>query len=111
MAPTGILKPDTSPRDGIFNPNNDPIAHSGVGGSDLPEDLEKVEKLIEAHTTPIYLAFVEHPQLRGFIREFMGWKRDVMVQRTLLRFGNLALHCSCFCITYCPIEDTMFQMA
>ncbi|OCL12092.1 hypothetical protein AOQ84DRAFT_285928 [Glonium stellatum] len=85
MAETGILKPGTSPREGIFNPENDPIAHSGVGGTDLPEDQKKVEKLTSAHTTQIYLAFLEHPQLRGFIREFMGWKKDVMVQRTMLR--------------------------
>ncbi|OCK80634.1 hypothetical protein K432DRAFT_297285 [Lepidopterella palustris CBS 459.81] len=85
MSETGILKPDTSPRDGIFNPENDPIAHSGVGGTDLPEDKKKVEKLTSAHTTPIYLAFLQHPQLRCFIREFMGWKKDVMVQRTMLR--------------------------
>ncbi|KAF2496228.1 hypothetical protein BU16DRAFT_581617 [Lophium mytilinum] len=85
IAHTGILAPNTSPRDGIFNPTNDPIAHSGVGGRDLPDDVAKVAALTSAHTTPIYLAFLEHPHLRGFICDFMGWKKDVMVHRTMLR--------------------------
>lgn len=85
MSPTGILKPNTSPRDGIFNPANDPIAHSGVGGTDLPEDLFKVQKLTEAHALPVYQAFLAHPALRAFIREFMGWKKETMVMRNLLR--------------------------
>ncbi|KAM0699772.1 hypothetical protein Q7P36_000775 [Cladosporium allicinum] len=85
MAPTGILKPGTSPRDGIFNEGEDPVVHNGVGGRDLPEDLERVRKLVEVHKNPFYLAFLEHPQLRAFVREFMGWKKDVLVKRTLLR--------------------------
>ena len=86
LAPTGILKPGTSPRDGIFNQGEDPIAHNGVGGTDLPEDKARVQKLEEAHTMPFYLAFLEHPKLRHFIREFMGWKNDVLITRTMLRY-------------------------
>lgn len=85
MAPTGILKPGTSPREGIFDSREDPIAHNGVGGRDLPEDIERVNKLVEVHKHPFYLAFLEHPQLRQFVREFMGWKNDVLVKRTMLR--------------------------
>lgn len=85
MSTTGILKPGTSPRDGIFNADADPIAHNGVGGTDLPEDIRKVNKLTEAHTLPVYQAFLEHPNLRGFVREFMGWEKDVLLMRTLLR--------------------------
>jgi len=85
LAPTGILKPGTSPREGIFNDGEDPIAHNGVGGTDLPEDKARVQKLEEAHTMPFYLAFLEHPKLRQFIREFMGWKNDVLITRTMLR--------------------------
>lgn len=85
LAPTGILKPGTTPREGIFNPDADPVAHHGNGGTDLPEDVEKVNKLISAHTHPLYLAFLEHPKLRQFVREFMGWEKDVLIKRTLLR--------------------------
>ena len=85
LAPNGILKPGTNPRDGIFNEGEDPVAHNGVGGTDLPEDKARVQKLEEAHTMPVYLAFLEHPKLRQFIREFMGWKNDVLITRTMLR--------------------------
>ncbi|PIA91751.1 hypothetical protein CB0940_09717 [Cercospora beticola] len=85
MQPTGILKPGTSPREGIFDNTQDPIAQHGVGGRDLPEDRLKVDKLVSAHTHPIYKAFLEHPKLRQFVRDFMGWKKDVLVTRTLLR--------------------------
>lgn len=85
MSSTGILKPGTSPRDGIFNDELDPLDHHGVGGRDLPEEQRKVDLLVAAHTTPAYLTFLEHPELRRFIREFMGWQKEVMVKRTLLR--------------------------
>lgn len=85
LAPTGILKPGTSPREGIFNEREDPIAHNGVGGRDLPEARERVEKLVEAHTMDSYLNFLEHEGLRGFVREFMGWEKDVLIKRTMLR--------------------------
>jgi phytanoyl-CoA hydroxylase len=38
-----------------------------------------------AHVTPAYLQFLEHPALRQFIRDFMRWKKDVLVTRTILR--------------------------
>lgn len=85
MSPTGILAPGTSPREGIFNPSADPVAHHGNGGTDLPSDVEKVNRLISAHTHPLYLAFLQHPHLRQFVRTFMGWERDVLIKRTLLR--------------------------
>ena len=85
MAPTGILRPGTSPRDGIFDEREDPIAHNGVGGRDLPEAAEGVKKLTEAHSHPFYLAFLEHPKLRQFVRDFMQWEKDVLVKRTMLR--------------------------
>ena len=91
LTPTGILKPGTSPRDGIFNEGEDPVAHNGVGGTDLPEDIMRVQKLTEAHTMPFYLRFLEHEKLREFIRTFMGWQNDVLIKRTMLRYGR---HCS-----------------
>lgn len=86
LSETGILKPGSNPRDGIFNDTEDPIAHNGVGGANLPEEKFRQEKLISAHTTPIYQAFLEHPKLRAFVREFMDWEKDVLVNRTMLRF-------------------------
>jgi len=68
---TGILRPGTSPRDGIFNPVNDPLAHQGIGGT--PE-AQVLSMLDEVHQTPTYRAFTAHPAFRSFIRKFMGWK-------------------------------------
>lgn len=85
LAPTGILKPGTSARDGIFDDTADPIAHNGVGGRDLPEDIERQNKLASMHKHPFYHAFLEHPKLRTFVQDFMEWKKDVLVKRTLIR--------------------------
>ncbi|KAI9664982.1 MAG: hypothetical protein M1821_006430 [Bathelium mastoideum] len=85
MSPTGILQADTSPRDGIFNKELDPLSHNGVGPEDLPPEQQQVDLLIAAHVIPAYQKFVEHPDLRQFIRTFMNWQKEVMVLRTLLR--------------------------
>ncbi|KAL8832907.1 MAG: hypothetical protein Q9170_004668, partial [Blastenia crenularia] len=79
---TGMLRPTTSPRDGIFNPSSDPNAHEGIGG--LPEETTK-QLLNAAHADPIYRAFLAHPSLRSFIRHFSGWKQEVIVDRAMLR--------------------------
>ncbi|KAK3626082.1 hypothetical protein LTR22_023298 [Elasticomyces elasticus] len=85
LTPTGILKPGTSPRDGIFATTEDPIVHNGVGGSDLPEDAKRQRLLESAHELDVYLAFLKHPEFRAFIRRFMDWDKDVILKRTLLR--------------------------
>lgn len=82
---TNMLKPGTSPRDAIFNDDEEPKAHHGVGSAELPEDQEKVNILASAHVQPEYLEFLHHPCLRRFIREFMGWEKEVMLKRSILR--------------------------
>lgn len=89
LEPTGILKPGTSPRDGIFNEDADPVVHNGVGGANLPESMDRVTKLVEAHTMPFYLAFLEHPHLRSFVRSFMQWgagQTDIAAAQRTSRF-------------------------
>lgn len=85
MSSSGLLKPGTSPRDGIFNSALDPLAHHGVGGTNLPDSNSQVALLESAHSTPAYLTFLQHRSLRAFIRRFTGWKQEVMTARTLLR--------------------------
>lgn len=77
-----MLLPQTSPRDGIFDPSNDPLVHQGLGGTPEAQSLELLDV---AHATPTYRKFLAHPSLRTFIREFMGWKQEVLVKRALLR--------------------------
>lgn len=50
MSPSGLLHPDTSPRDGIFNSSLDPLEHQGLGGD--PERSSR-ELLDAAHATPV----------------------------------------------------------
>ncbi|CAD6588646.1 MAG: hypothetical protein ASARMPRED_003676 [Alectoria sarmentosa] len=82
LSPTGILLPSTSPRDGIFDPTNDPLLHQGLGGA--PEQAS-LELLNRAHATPTYRDFLTHPALRGFVRDFMNWSKEVLVDRAMLR--------------------------
>ena len=82
---THILEPDTSPRDGIFNHAEDPHTHGGVGRPDLPAEQLKITRLVTAHTKPEYLQFLSHPALRSFIRDFTGWKEEVIFKRAMLR--------------------------
>ena len=77
-----MLRPDTSPRNGIFNPSSDPDIHQGIGG--LPEETTK-QLLNAAHADPVYRTFLAHPSLRSFIRHFTGWKQEVIVDRAMLR--------------------------
>lgn len=79
---TGILLPSTSPRDGIFNPASDPLAHQGIGG--IPEQ-QTLELLDKAHATPTYRHFLTHPALRTLVRDFMRWSKEVLVDRAMLR--------------------------
>lgn len=73
---TGMLKPGTSLRDGVANPAN---------ANDAAFKKTEEEILVQAHVSSEYLIFLNHPALRSFIRDFMGWKTELMVKRTLLR--------------------------
>ena len=33
----------------------------------------------------MYLKFLEHSDLRGFVRDIMGWDKEVLLKRTMLR--------------------------
>lgn len=69
--------------DGIFNPSEPASAHLGIGGGDT--EGEDLIRLRGAHTTPQYLTFLRHPQLRQMVRDLMGWEEEVLLQRTMLR--------------------------
>ncbi|KAL4889688.1 hypothetical protein BDV59DRAFT_210112 [Aspergillus ambiguus] len=84
-ADTSLLAPNTSPREGIFNPSSQADLHKGIGGQGLPADPKEANILIEAHKDPQYRAFVEHPVLTKFIRDLMSWKEHVILDRTMLR--------------------------
>ena len=80
--PAGILDPSTSPRDGIFDPTQDPMTHQGIGGW---PDVPAFELLERVHASDSYLRFLEHPDLRAFVRKLMGWEKEFLLPRAMLR--------------------------
>ena len=82
LSPTGILLPQTSPRDGIFDPANDPLAHQGLGGTPEQQSLEILDV---AHASGFYRNFLEHPALRSMVRTLTGWQKETLIKRALLR--------------------------
>jgi phytanoyl-CoA hydroxylase len=82
IAPTGLLAPDTSPRDGIFNTELDPNVHQGLGAT--PQD-SAMQTLDEIHASKEYQDFITHPDLCHWVRQLMGWEKEVVLKRGLLR--------------------------
>lgn len=97
-----MLLPSSSPRDGIFDPAKDPLAFQGLGGDPGQQTCELLDK---AHTDPTYRKFLAHPALREFIRDLMGWEKEVLIERALLRHNCPGSHSS-------PVHyDQMFLRA
>ena len=58
------------------------MAFQGIGGTPVDE----ISRLLDSiHADSGYRRFLEHPALRSFVREFMGWKEEVLVERAMLR--------------------------
>jgi len=79
------VKPRSLHEDGIFNDNDDPSIHQGIGAGDLPAKEIEVQKMVESHATAEYLHFLKHPELRCFVRQLMGWDHELLLRRTMLR--------------------------
>lgn len=104
LAPSGVLKPNTLPVQGIFDPDKDAahfpgIGAGAVGGNGKPGEAtaEKfVELALQAHYADWYKeTFCKHPVLKDFIARMTGWgESTVAVRRSLLRNntpGNKAI--------------------
>ena len=82
---TGILQHGSDPEAGIFNPDQLASQHGGIGAGELPPTDLQVQTMIESHRRPTYLEFLDHPELRQFVRQITGWDKEVMLKRTMLR--------------------------
>lgn len=82
ISPSGLLSPDTGPREGIFNSRLDPTAHQGLGAT--PQD-SVMQNLDEIHASKEYQNFLHHPDLRDWVRRLTGWQREAVLKRGLLR--------------------------
>ena len=82
ISSTGLLAPDSSPRDGIFDSTLDPAKHQGLGA--MPEESAQ-KTLDEIHGSKEYQDFIVHPDLRDWVRRIMGWEKETAMKRGLLR--------------------------
>ncbi|KIY01811.1 uncharacterized protein Z520_01949 [Fonsecaea multimorphosa CBS 102226] len=96
MRSTGLIAPGSDPRDGLFDFSSSPEEFNSIGAPSYP-DRTKLQAMAAAHCTPEYLDFLQNPQMREFVRQFMGWGKEVLLARTLLRHCvphgiSLAIH-------------------
>lgn len=107
LAPSGVLKPGTSPVEGIFDITQDKLDFPGIGAGFAdangrptgphPEVASKfVSMALQAHTEPWYKeVFCKHDALRHYVSRLTGWGDDTRaIRRTLLRNntpGNKAI--------------------
>ncbi|KAM0549080.1 hypothetical protein ACHAPJ_009655 [Fusarium lateritium] len=100
LSPTGLLKPGTSPVEGIFNPDKEAADFPGFGtgrrgtGGDASEQF--MDLALKAHGEPWYKdVFCKHPVLMNFVAKLTGWEEKTgTLDRTLLRNnlpGNSAI--------------------
>lgn len=41
--------------------------------------------MIDAHTQPEYLRMLENPKFRAYVRGIMGWEKEILLTRTMIR--------------------------
>ncbi|KAJ5289609.1 uncharacterized protein N7443_009862 [Penicillium atrosanguineum] len=92
---TGVLKPDTAPVEGIFDPTKSHLEYPGIGaghvdGNGRPggdKAARFVDLALDAHYKEWYAEkLCNHPALFEFIAKFSGWgKNTLSLRRTLLR--------------------------
>jgi phytanoyl-CoA hydroxylase len=82
-AETHVLEPGTSSRNGIFDRAvTDNLKHQSVGAT--PDDTAK-QVFDKIHSDPVYRQFLEHKDLRDWVRRLTGWNEEVLLKRALLR--------------------------
>ncbi|KAJ4996370.1 hypothetical protein K4K48_008625 [Colletotrichum sp. SAR 10_66] len=111
LEPSGVIKPGTSPRDGIFDDAKSPGDYPGIGAGSVknsrPGETDRsaifADQALKAHTEEWYAGsedgkvqgFCNHPALRDFVAKFTGWGDNTLpVKRSLLRNntpGNKAI--------------------
>ncbi|KAK5806266.1 hypothetical protein VI817_000524 [Penicillium citrinum] len=92
---TGVLKPNTKPVDGIFDPAKSHLDYPGIGaghigGNGRPggeKAAQFVDLALDAHYQEWYAEkFCNHPALYDFVAKFSDWgKNTLSLRRTLLR--------------------------
>ncbi|KAJ5767021.1 uncharacterized protein N7511_004637 [Penicillium nucicola] len=92
---TGVLKPDTEPVAGIFDPAKSHLDYPGIGAGHIGGNGKPggdraaafVDLALDAHYQDWYAEkFCNHPTLYDFVAKFSHWGKDTLnLRRTLLR--------------------------
>ncbi|KAI5458761.1 hypothetical protein BGZ63DRAFT_492537 [Mariannaea sp. PMI_226] len=93
LSPSDALKPETSPVDGIFNPDNQLSDFGGLSSRQADLHKPKSERAAvfadltaKAHTEKFYTEdFCQHPNLEEFVAKLTEWKDVQQFKRSLLR--------------------------
>jgi phytanoyl-CoA hydroxylase len=94
LSPSGVLKPDSDPIDGIFDSSQDVAKFPGIGsgaagGNGHPgkQAEQFVDLALEAHTQDWYAEdLCRHPSLHEFVARLTGWGENCKgLRRSLLR--------------------------
>ncbi|CAG7921963.1 unnamed protein product [Penicillium olsonii] len=91
---TGVLKPGTTPVEGVFDPAKSHLDYPGIGaghigGNGKPGGEQAaafVDLALDAHYQEWYDKFCNHPALYDFVARFADWGKNTLnLKRTLLR--------------------------
>ena len=91
---TGVLKPGTTPVEGVFDPAKSHLDYPGIGaghigGNGKPGGEQAaafVDLALDAHYQQWYDKFCNHPGLYDFVARFADWGKNTLnLKRTLLR--------------------------
>ena len=92
---TGVLKPGTTPVEGVFDPAKDHLDYPGIGAGHIGGNGKPggeraaafVDLALDVHYQDWYAnKFCNHPALYDFIARFSDWgKNTLSMRRTLLR--------------------------
>jgi phytanoyl-CoA hydroxylase len=95
LASTGVLKPNSAPVEGIFDPAKSHLDYPGIGAGHIGGNGKPggeraaafVDLALDAHYQDWYAEkFCHHPALYEFVARFAGWGSDTLnLRRTLLR--------------------------
>lgn len=95
LSRSGVLKPGSSPVDGVFDDAKDIAGFPGIGAGSTGQNARPggdkaqlfVDLAIQAHSEPWYTDdFCQHPALAQFVERLTGWGQNTMLfRRSLLR--------------------------
>lgn len=89
VSPSGVLKPETAPREGLYNTQLDPAQFPGPSATQFnrnQNDNKLLDLSVSAGYEPFIVDFSDDPALLGFVGRLMSdWQEPFRFKRQLLR--------------------------